>query len=377
LPKIALVHDWFSIYTGSERVVEQILNLYPDADLFSLVDFLPKGQRNWIQDKPVKTSFIQNLPFARRNFRQYLPLMPLAIEQFDLSGYDIIISSSHAVAKGVLTGPGQLHLSYIHSPMRYAWDMQHAYLRENGLDHGLPGWFTRIMLHNLRVWDLRTINGVDAIAANSKFIAQRIWKIYRREASVIYPPVDMQSFQPGEAKQDYYLTVSRLVPYKKVRLIVEAFRMMPDRKLVVIGDGPDLASIRRIASQNVQVLGYQPSTVVIKMMQQARAFLFAALEDFGIVLVEAQSCGTPVIAYGKGAALEIIHGNSSEHPTGLFFNEQSINAIIGAVSEFEANGLRFSTHTCRENATRFSVDLFRSNFSRFVDDSLNNFHGSK
>jgi glycosyltransferase involved in cell wall biosynthesis len=364
------------VYTGSERVVEQILNLYPDADLFSLVDFLPKGQRGFLQDKPVKTSFIQNLPLARQKFRIYLALMPLAIEQFDLSGYDLVISSSHAVAKGVLTGPGQLHLSYIHSPMRYAWDMQHAYLQENGLDHGIMSWPTRIILHNIRLWDLRTINGVDAIATNSKFIAQRIWKIYRREASVIYPPVDIQNFQLCDTKQDYYLTVSRLVPYKKTRLIVEAFRIMPDRKLVVIGDGPDLAYIRKIAPKNVQVLGYQPSTVLIKMMQQARAFLFAALEDFGIVLLEAQACGTPVIAYGKGAALETIRGISSEQPTGVFFYEQSTDAIIHAISEFEANDKRFSPQACRENATRFSVDLFRRNFSQFVDDSLNNFPGS-
>ncbi|OGO62031.1 MAG: glycosyl transferase family 1 [Chloroflexi bacterium RBG_19FT_COMBO_49_13] len=373
MPKIALVHDWFTVYTGSERVVEQILNLYPDADLFSLVDFLPKEQRGFIQDKPVKTSFIQHLPLARQKFRYYLSLMPLAIEQFDLSSYDLVITSNHAVAKGVLTGPGQLHLSYIHSPIRYAWDMQHAYLQENGLEHGIVSWITRIILHNIRLWDLRTINGVDAIATNSRFIARRIWKVYRREASVIYPPVDIQNFKLCGTKEDFYLTVSRLVPYKKTRLIVEAFRLMPNRKLVVIGEGPDLAYIRKIAPKNVQVLGYQPSEILVKMMQRARAFLYAALEDFGIVLLEAQACGTPVIAYGKGAAVETIHGLSSEEPTGVFFYEQSVNAIIHAVTEFEVNHLRFTPHACRENANRFTVDLFRYNFSRFVEDAWNNF----
>ena len=363
---IALIHDWFSIYTGSERVVEQILRLYPRADLFSLVDFLPTDERAFLQNKPVQTSFIQRLPFARKSFRNYLALMPLAIEQFDLSGYDLVISSSHAVAKGVLTGPDQLHLSYIHSPIRYVWDMQPAYLHEAKLERGLKSWLVRLILHSIRIWDQRTMNGVDAIATNSKFIARRIWKTYRREAQVIYPPVDLDCFQLCDQKEDYYLTASRLVPYKQVGLIVEAFRQMPDRKLIVVGDGPELAEIRKAAAPNVNVLGYQPTPALVSLMQRARAFVFAAQEDFGIAPVEAQACGTPIIAYGRGGAVETVRGLDHPQPTGVFFGEQSSVAIIEAVTRFEQNAQRISPQNCRINAEQFKAERFRREFSAFV-----------
>ena len=219
--RIAIIHDWLVVYAGAERVLEQVLACYPDADLFSLVDFLPAGQRAFINNKPVTTSFIQRLPRARKKYRGYLPLMPLAVEQFDLSAYDLVISSSHAVAKGVLTGPDQLHLSYVHSPIRYAWDLQHQYLRESGLDRGAKGWIAKAILHYIRLWDVRTANGVDVFIANSHYIDRRIRKVYGRDSTVIYPPVDVADFPLRADKEDFYVTASRMVPYKKVDLIVE------------------------------------------------------------------------------------------------------------------------------------------------------------
>jgi glycosyltransferase involved in cell wall biosynthesis len=240
--------------------------------------------------------------------------MPLAIEQFDFSGYDMVISSSYAFAKGVITGPRQLHLCYCHSPIRYAWDLQTQYLKESKLDRGMKSWLVRWLLHMIRVWDNRTSAGVDAFMANSRFIARRIEKVYRRDAAVVYPPVNVERFETCHDKEDFYVTASRLVPYKRIDLIVEAFNGMPDRQLVVIGDGPELPRLRRMAGPNVQVLGWQPNEVLKDHLQRARGFVFGGEEDFGIILLEAQACGTPVIAYGRGGALETV----VENETGLF-----------------------------------------------------------
>lgn len=371
--KIAIVHDWLVTYAGAEKVLEQILHIYPDADLYSTVDFLEEGQRHFILQKKVETSFIQRLPFAKKKYRNYLPLMPLAVEQFDLSNYDLVISSSHAVAKGVLTGPNQLHISYVHSPIRYAWDLQHQYLHESGLDRGVKGLIAKYLLHKVRLWDYRTANGVDYFLANSHFISRRIWKVYRREATVIYPPVDVNSFSFFEKKEDFYLTASRMVPYKKIDLIVEAFREMPDKRLIVIGDGPDFDKIKSKAGKNVQLLGYQPFEVLLDYMQRARAFLFAAEEDFGIIPVEAQACGTPVIAYAKGGALETVRGLDSEKPSGVFFREQTVPSIIEGINLFEANEDSIQYEHCRENALRFSPERFREQFSDFVNEKVEEF----
>ena len=365
--KTAVVHDWLVTYGGADRVLEQILACFPEADLFSLVDFLPANQREFILDKPVGTSFFQHLPFARQAFRKYFPLMPLAVEQFDLSSYDLVISSSHSVAKGVITGPDQLHICYCHSPMRYVWDLQHQYLREARLDKGVIGCFARWLLHKGRMWDLRTANGVDEFVANSHFIARRIWKTYRREATVIYPPVDTDSLSMKEDKDDFYLTVSRLAPYKRVNLIVEAFSRMLDKKLVVIGDGAQLKGIKAAAPKNVTMLGFQSSDVVHDYMRRARGFVFAAEEDFGICVVEAQACGTPVIAFGKGGALESVRGLSAEEPTGIFFKEQNPEAIVDAISCFEKERARFQATACRKNAARFSLERFRREFLDFCE----------
>lgn len=371
--KVAIIYDWLVVHGGAERVLERILNCYPEADLFAMVDFLPPDERGFILDKAARTSFVQKLPFARRHYRFYLPLMPLAVEQFDLSAYDLVISCSHSVAKGVLTGPDQLHVCLCFSPMRYAWDLQHQYLRETGLDAGLKGWLAKWQLHRLRMWDLRTVNGVDEFIAISGFIAARIWKAYRRESQVVYPPVDTGYYSLHEAKEDFYLTVSRLVPYKRVDLIVETFSAMPDKRLVVIGDGPEMNKIRACAGSNVVLLGECDDATVMDHMQRARAFIFAAEEDFGIVPLEAQACGTPVIAYGKGGALETIRGLDTPIPTGVFFREQRVESLLEAVMTFEASAGKIVPQACRENALRFSVKRFNAGFMACVQAAWHRF----
>ncbi len=360
--RVAIVHDWFVTYAGSERVVEQLIALFPGADLFSLIEFLPAAERGFLAGKPVHTTFLQKLPLVARKYPAYLPLMPLAVEQINLSHYDLVVSSSHCVAKGVLTGPDQLHISYVHTPMRYAWDAQHEYLAGAGLDRGLKGWYARWMLHKLRQWDCRTSHGVDSFVANSRFIAGRIWKAYRREARVIHPPVDTEAFTLSERRDDFYLTASRLVPYKKVDLLVETFARLPDKKLVVIGDGPQLKRLRATATRNVTLLGYQDTDVLRDYMQRARAFLFASREDFGIVLVEAQAAGTPVIAFGKGGALETIRPLEAERPTGVFFGEQTPEAVVEAIRAFEADPSRIQSADCRANAQQFGIARFHREF---------------
>ena len=261
--RVAVVHDWLTLCAGGERVLEQILNIWPEADLFSVVDFLSDEDRRQLRGKHATTTFIQRLPWARRRYRAYLPLMPLAIEQLDLDRYDLVISSSHAVAKGVITGPDQLHVSYVHSPMRYAWDLQHQYLAEAGLTRGIRSALARLVLHYMRIWDLRSSNGVDHFVANSNFIARRIRKVYRREAEVVHPPVNIDRFSLRSDKEDFYFTASRMVPYKKIPLIVEAFTRMPGRRLVVVGDGPEFERARAGAGPNVRMLGYQGNEVLV------------------------------------------------------------------------------------------------------------------
>ncbi|HCC6422847.1 TPA: glycosyltransferase family 4 protein, partial [Klebsiella pneumoniae] len=340
---IGIIADWLVTYAGSEKVIREFLNVYPQANLYSVVDFLNKQDREYFYGKQATTTFIQSLPFAQKKYQKYLPLMPFAIEQLDVSNHDIIISSSHAVAKGILTGPDQLHISYVHSPIRYAWDLQHQYLREAGLTNNIKGLIAKWMLHKIRMWDYRTANGVDHFVANSQFIARRIKKVYGRHADVIYPPVDVERFSLCEDKEDFYFTASRMVPYKRIDVIVDAFKLMPDKKLVVIGDGSEMNKIKKKAGSNVEILGYQPNDVMTEYMRKAKAFIFAAEEDFGITPVEAQACGTPVIAFGKGGALETIRPYGEINPTGVFFKEQEPMSIKEAVNFFEKNQLMFTS----------------------------------
>ena len=369
--KVAIVHDWLPVYAGAERVLEQILRIFPHADLFSMIDLIPQGERGFLLDKKVNTSFVQKLPhWARNRYRAFLPLMPFAVEQFDLSGYPLVISSSYAVAKGVITGPDQLHVCYCHSPVRYAWDLQHQYLREAKLSAvSIKGIISRMVLHYLRLWDGIGHHRVDQFVTNSQFVRKRLRKFYRREASVVYPPVDTEYFTVGEQQGDYYLTVSRLVPYKMVGAVVAAFALMPDKELHVIGAGPELENIRRRATPNVKMMGYQPNDVLRREMQGARAFIFAAEEDFGIVPVEAQACGTPVIAFGRGGVKEtVVPGR-----TGLFFYQQTPEGIHAAIRDFESALHRFDRRAIREHAERFSCLRFREQMEWEVRRCWNEF----
>ncbi|WP_313089584.1 glycosyltransferase family 4 protein [Pseudomonas sp.] len=365
--KIAIVHDWLVTYAGAERVLAGLLDVWPEADLFAVIDFLSDEDRAHLGGKRATTTFIQQLPKARTHYQKYLPLMPLAIEQLDMSAYDLVISSSHAVAKGVLTGPNQLHISYVHSPIRYAWDLQHQYLHEASLDHGFKAKLARMLLHYMRMWDQRTASGVDDFVANSHFIGRRINKSYRRESTVIYPPVDTRQFTLHATKEDYYLTASRMVPYKRIPMIVEAFSRMPDKKLIVIGAGPEMYKARELASPNVTLMGYQSFAVLLHHMQRAKAFVFAAEEDFGIAPIEAQACGTPVIAYGRGGVLETVRGLGQPEPTGVFYGEQTPAALVEAVGLFESQAHRILPESCRTSAERFSTERFRREIKAFVE----------
>jgi len=370
--RVAIVHDWLVSYAGAERVTTEMLRLFPQADLYSVVDFRTPEDLARMDGRRARTTFIQRLPGARTRYRGYLPLMPLAVEQLDLAQYDLVLSSSHAVAKGVITGPHQLHIAYVHSPMRYAWDLQHQYLRESKLEAGIRSWLARWLLHRVRLWDLRTANGVDHFVANSHFIRRRVEKVYRRDAVVVHPPVDVDAFDFHAAKDDYFMTASRLVPYKRVELIVEAFARMPDRRLVVVGDGPEFARIRARSTPNITMCGYLPHAELRARMQRARAFVFAAEEDFGIVAVEAQACGTPVIAFGRGGNLETVRVSGDRTTTGMFFKEQTADALCSAVRAFDA-GPAIDPRACRVHAERFATPRFREAFARIVTQRWNEF----
>jgi len=362
--KKALVHDWFSVYAGAEKCVESFTNIWDDFEVYSLIDFLSDEDREIIlKGKKAHTSFIQNLPKAKTKYRNYLPFFPLAIEQHDLSKYDVILSSSHAVAKGVLTHSNQLHISYVHTPIRYAWDLYHQYLKESGLDTGLKGKLAKYFLHKIRIWDVITANRVDHYIANSHYIARRIKKVYGKESTVIYPPVDVKRFKLYEEKEDFYLIASRMVPYKKIDLIVEAFSKT-DKKLIVIGTGPDMQKIKSFAKDNVEFLGFAADDVLLDYMQRAKAFVFAAEEDFGIVPVEAQACGTPVICLGKGGTKETV----VDGVTGVHFEEQTVEKLLNALERFEENHSAFNAKKIRDHALKFSKERFEKEIEAFVNE---------
>ena len=368
--KVAIVQEWLVTVGGSDKVVKAILDVFPDADIYTLVAKKEVCDELGIPWEKVHTSFIQKMPLGTKKHRAYLPLFPFAIEQFDLRGYDVVISSSHCVAKGVLTKADQLHICYCHSPIRYCWDMYNEYLEESHLDKGFKSWLVRLMLHPIRQFDAIAGSRVDYYISNSDYVGQRIRKTYRRKAKTIHPNIDISNFELCNDKQEYYIASSRLVAYKKIDTIIEAFNQMPDKKLVVIGGGPNLEAYRKLAKDNVTVMGYQPFDVLKDKMQHAKAFVFAADEDFGMIPIEAQSCGTPVIAYGHGGSLETVNGGK----TGLFFNEQTPEAIVEAVNKFETMGSQpFAPADCRQWAEGFSEERFKREIKEFVEEKYEEF----
>lgn len=369
--RIAIIQEWLVTVGGSDKVVKAIKEIFPEADIFTLVANEHTCRELGFEYAKIKTSFIQKLPFAKKGkHRIYLPFFPFAIEKFDLSEYDIIISSSHSVAKGVITNSNQLHICYCHSPVRYAWDLYHSYLKESKLDRGLKGIFAQIVLHRLRTWDIISSFRVDYFISNSNYIAKRINKVYRREAFTIYPNVNVDEFQLNDQKrEDFYLACSRLVPYKKINLVVEAFNEMPDRKLIIVGDGPEYKSIAKAKRENTLLLGYLPFEEMKKYMQSAKALIFPPDEDFGMIPVEAQACGTPVIAYGKGGSLETVINDV----TGIHFMEQSKKSIIEAVNRFEVKNGLFNPLNIRKHAEKFSEQKFKKKFYEFVINKYSEF----
>ena len=372
--KYAMVHEWLTPEAtgGSELVVQEILQEI-EADLYALIDFESTNPNSYLFGRKIGTTFLQHFPLAKNGVQKYLPLLPFAIEQLDLRKYDVILSSSHAVAKGILTSPDQTHICYCHTPMRYAWDLTFDYLNSTPLGKGIPGIFTRYILHQLRQWDTLSANRVDYFIANSHHTARRIWRCYRRQAKVIYPPVNLDRFPYHPEKEDFYLTVTRLVSYKQVTLMVEAFNQL-GKPLVIIGGGKQLNQIRQMANDNIQVLGSQPNHIVEEYMSRAKAFVYAACEDFGIALVEAQACGTPVIAYGAGGALETVKDirRCPQEGTGLFFDPQTPLALAETVKRFEELHDQFLPENCRQQAEKFSNLIFKQNYLNFLQECTHN-----
>ncbi len=361
--KVALVQDWLTELGGAEKVFKCLLEIYPEADVYTITSHKRVIDKLGIKRGKLKESFISRLPFGRSLYRNYLPLFPKAIESFDFSVYDIIISSSSSVAKGVMTNSNQLHVCYCHSPVRYAWDLYHHYLKDAKLNgFGLKKWYIRHVLHKLRIWDVISANRVDYFIANSNYIKRRINKVYRRDSYVIYPPVDVENHIAKSDKKDYYFAASRFVPYKKMDLIAKAFSQMPDKKLIMAGTGPDLRRVRSIRSANIEIKGYVTDEEMIDLMQNAKAFVFAANEDFGIIPVEAQACGTPVIGLGHGGSKETV----LDGVTGVRFDKQSVDDIIQAVEEFEKS--EFDGVKIRNNAERFSKERFCEELKVFVEE---------
>lgn len=365
--KVAIIHDWLVTWAGAEKVLDVLLARYPQAEIFTTVNFLDDRQAPSLRGRIIHTSFIQKLPGARRHYRRYLPLMPLAVEQFDLKGFDLILSSSHAVAKGIISDPSALHVCYCYSPMRYAWDMQHQYLRQTGNATGIKSALMRWQLHRLRLWDYVSAQRVDHFIAISDYIQRRIACFYRRDAEVVYPPVDTGRYRHDRPREGFYLAASRLVPYKRLDLVIEAFNRMPDRQLIVIGDGPERRRLEAKAADNIVLMGYQEDAVLIDHLERARAFVFMAEEDFGILPVEAQAAGAPVIGYGVGGVAETV----IDQRTGLHVPSQEAEALCQAVACFEGrqedDREAFSAEACRQNALRFDRSVFETELARCLD----------
>ena len=365
--KVALVHDWLTGMRGGERVLEVLCELYPDADLYTLV--YVKGQLSEaIEKMKIKTSFLQKVPGISKFYRSYLPLFPMAIEQFDLKGYELIISTSHCVAKGILPMPDSLHICYCFTPMRYIWDMYFEYF--GGTRLGFRKYFIPALTNYLRIWDVTSSKRVDSFIAISNHVQRRIKKYYGRDSAVIYPPVDCNFFQPSkeaDRENDYFLMVTAMAPYKRIDIAIEAFNRL-GRRLLIIGEGPGMRSLRKMAKTNVEFLGWLSDEKVKGFYQGCRAFIFPGEEDFGMTPVEAQACGKPVIAYGRGGVLESVVPFPKEKATGVFFHEPTAESLLQAIDLFERNRDRFDPQEIRNNALPFDQKNFREKIRSFMEE---------
>lgn len=361
--KVAIAHEWLSTFGGSERLLVEALRLFPNADVFALTYFPENFHNTPLEKLKVNATFLQNIPRIEKHYRKLLPLMPLAIESLDVRAYDLVISLSHAVAHGVKTHKKQTHISYISTPMRYAWHMRENYLNLHGLTNPIVRAAANGTLSLLRRWDASASARSDSLIANSAWTASHIREAWRRESQVIYPAVDADRFSPAKQRDNYYLLVSRLVPYKMSAKIVKAFNKL-ELPLVIVGDGPDLPHIQRIAKENITIMGHQPDSVVTELMNRAKAFVYMATEDFGIAMAEAQAAGCPVIAYGKGGAAEIVRDGE----TGLLFSNQTADALEKTVRQFE--NTKLSSKAASENAARFSAERFRREFLEHINSKM-------
>jgi glycosyltransferase involved in cell wall biosynthesis len=369
---VALVHDWCPSFRGGERVLAELCRLFEGASVYTLFDFLPPQIKEEFFARAVfHTSIANRLPWIEKYYRALFFWCPLLIEQFDVTGYDAVISSSAAFARGVLTRPDQPHLCYVHSPIRYAWDEQFSYLSQGGMGYGLKGVLFRWMLHKLRTWDTRTAHGPDVMLANSSYVRCRIKRIYGRDARVVHPPVAIGDLEYEPHKDDYYVTASFLAPYKRTDLVIAAFNDMPKRRLIVVGEGQQSKALRALARPNVTFTGYLPRHEYVRTVGRARALVFAGCEDFGIALAEAQGCGTPLIAFGRGGARDIVRSlGGPREPTGILFGRQTVAAVKEAVAQFEAHNRAITPWACRENAARFSTARFHQEIVQAFDEAV-------
>ena len=366
--RVALVHDWLDTWGGGEAVLAELLGMFPDADVHTLIDVMPARERARLNAGRVIESSLASLPAATRWFRYAAVVWPQVVERFDLSAYDLVISDSHAVAKGVHRAPHARHLCYCHTPARFAWAMGDIYRERAARGSSARRAVARALLDRFRRWDLSAARGVDRFVANSKHIAAAIKSCYGRDADVVYPPVDVARFVPSRSvRGDYFVTVSRLVPYKRVDLLLEAFRRLPELSLVVIGEGPERAELMRRAPANVEWRGFVDDAELAATLAGAQAFVYAAQEDFGIALVEAQAAGTPVIALANGGAPEIVRGLGAPDHTGVLFESQTTEAIVAAVRTFVQMGEQMSRDACRANALRFAPEHFRAGVARAIE----------
>ena len=368
--KVALVHDWLPVFSGAERVLSEIMRVVGSSDLYTIYDFLDDRDHAAIGARRIYTSGLNSLPFVEKYYRWTFPFCPQAMEAFDLSHYELVIASSAAFAKGVIAHPHQKHIAYVHTAVRYAWDQSYEYLSQTSMSRFPVGILLCRLLHRMRMWDVRTAHSADVFVANSSIVKRRIEQAYGRRAVVIEPPVDVAEIPLVERKDDYFVVASRLVPYKRIDLVVRAFSEMPSLRLLVVGDGPEMPRLRALAGANVTFTGYLPRAALVEALQKARAFVFAAYEDFGIVMAEAQAAGTPVVAFGRGGAADIIAPLHADRPTGVLFTEQSVESIKRAVELFCREERRISPTACRANAERFAPENFRRRMHALIEEVM-------